>query len=254
MAFSMFSTIPMPHIEWNEKSMRYALAAFPLVGALIAVLLGIWMWICSALGLDRLIMGLGVMLIPLAVTGGIHIDGFSDTVDALASHAEPEKKRQILKDSHIGAFAGIGIGAYLISYFAIACQLYYGPLSLQFTICCLCLAPILSRTMSGIVSISFPGSGHKGLLQTFRDSTSKRGALIFLFILLAACLVFAFACISWMVGLGLVIVIVLVTTYLYFMSRHQFGGMSGDLSGFYLQVLEILFLVVFAIVEGLVFV
>ena len=34
-AFSMFSAIPMPQTEWTNKSMRYALCAFPLIGAVI---------------------------------------------------------------------------------------------------------------------------------------------------------------------------------------------------------------------------
>ena len=34
-AFSMFSAIPMPQFLWNEKNMRYALCAFPLIGGVI---------------------------------------------------------------------------------------------------------------------------------------------------------------------------------------------------------------------------
>lgn len=253
MAFSMFSTIRMPRIEWSEKSMRFMLAAFPLVGVVIGLLLWGWMALCAFFSLDRMIMGLGVMGIPLIITGGIHIDGLSDTIDALASHAEPERKRAILKDSHIGAFAGIGIAAYLIAYYAFACQLQYeSSVAYVFSTACICLVPVLSRTLSGIVSIAFPGSGGEGLLKTFRDSASKRAALVVLAVLLAALLVYAFLCISWVMGLGLVIVAVVASVYLYVMSRRQFGGMSGDLSGFYLQVLELGFLVAIAIVERIV--
>ena len=31
-AFAMFSAVPVPQPVWNEKNMRYALCAFPLVG------------------------------------------------------------------------------------------------------------------------------------------------------------------------------------------------------------------------------
>jgi len=211
------------------------------------------MALCTFFSFDRMVMGLGVMGIPLIVTGGIHIDGLSDTIDALASHAEPARKREILKDSHIGAFAAIGIAAYLIAYFAFACQLRYSTgLDYVFSTACICLVPVLSRTMSGIVSIAFPGSGSEGLLKTFRDSASKKPALIALIVVLAALMVYAFLCISWVMGLGFVIVIAAVSAYLYVMSRRQFGGMSGDLSGFYLQVLELAFLVAIVIVEGIV--
>ena len=36
-AFSMFSALPMPQVDWNERNMRYSLCAFPLVGALIGL-------------------------------------------------------------------------------------------------------------------------------------------------------------------------------------------------------------------------
>ena len=32
-AFAMFSAVPVPQPVWNQKNMRYALCAFPLVGA-----------------------------------------------------------------------------------------------------------------------------------------------------------------------------------------------------------------------------
>ena len=37
-AFAMFSALPVPHVDWNERNMRYAMAAFPLVGAVIGAL------------------------------------------------------------------------------------------------------------------------------------------------------------------------------------------------------------------------
>ena len=36
-AFSMYSAIPMPYIEWDEKTMRYAFCYFPLVGAVLGL-------------------------------------------------------------------------------------------------------------------------------------------------------------------------------------------------------------------------
>ena len=90
-AFSMFSAIPMPQFLWNEKNMRYALCAFPLIGAVIGgICWGAWS-LCGLLGLPNLLRGAILTLIPVLVTGGIHLDGYSDTCDALASHASQEK-------------------------------------------------------------------------------------------------------------------------------------------------------------------
>ena len=38
-AFSMFSAIPMPQFQWNERNMRFSLCAFPLIGVVIGCVL-----------------------------------------------------------------------------------------------------------------------------------------------------------------------------------------------------------------------
>ena len=55
--------------------------------------------------------------LPVLVSGGIHTDGFIDTVDALSSYGDKEKKLEILKDPHTGAFAIIGAIMYYLLFF-----------------------------------------------------------------------------------------------------------------------------------------
>ena len=89
-AFAMFSALPVPRIDWNERNMRYAMAAFPLIGAVIGAL---WC-VCGALPLPDMLRAAGFCLIPVAVTGGIHLDGYADTSDALSSYGDREKNKQ----------------------------------------------------------------------------------------------------------------------------------------------------------------
>ena len=99
----------MPNVEWKPESMRYMMCFFPLVGVVIGLLLAGWVWLSGALGFGAILRGAGSVLIPAAVSGGIHLDGFADTCDALASNAGPERRGEILKDPHTGAFAVIGL-------------------------------------------------------------------------------------------------------------------------------------------------
>ena len=99
----MFSALPMPQFDWNEKNMRYALCAFPLVGVVCGAL---WC-ICGVLPLPAAARAAGFCLVPVWVTGGIHLDGYADTCDALSSYGDTAKKLEILKDPHCGAFAVI---------------------------------------------------------------------------------------------------------------------------------------------------
>ena len=58
-AFGMFSALPVPQPAWNEKNMKYALCAFPLVGAVIALAFGAWGWLAAVLGLPELLRAAG---------------------------------------------------------------------------------------------------------------------------------------------------------------------------------------------------
>ena len=84
-AFSMYSKIPMPQFQWEEKDMRYMLCFFPWVGIVIGVCIYLWNMICVRLGIGNLCRTLIGAAIPLLITGGFHVDGFMDTMDAFHS-------------------------------------------------------------------------------------------------------------------------------------------------------------------------
>ena len=103
--FSMYSKIPMPNIDWKKENMKYAMCFFPLVGLVIGIIMAAWMYLAKFLAIGSILFAGIATIIPVIITGGIHIDGFCDTVDARSSHQSREKKLEILKDPHIGAFA-----------------------------------------------------------------------------------------------------------------------------------------------------
>ena len=57
-AFAMFSAVPVPQFDWNEKNMRYSLCAFPLVGVLCGAL---WC-VCASLPLPAMVRAAGFHL------------------------------------------------------------------------------------------------------------------------------------------------------------------------------------------------
>ena len=129
--------------------MRYALCAFPLVGLAIGLAQILWAAVCG-LGLPPVLRGMGLCLLPVWLTGGIHLDGYADTCDARASFASPARRQEILRDPHLGAFAAIRLGAYFIADFALWTALPEAPWGL------LLLAPCASRALSGLAITSFP--------------------------------------------------------------------------------------------------
>lgn len=225
-AFSMFSALPMPKIDWNTRNMKYSLVAFPAIGAVI----GLVMWAVSALvdlaSIPGLLAGALFCIIPVLITGGIHIDGFADTIDALASHAEPAKKQEILKDPHVGSFAVIRLCCYFILLFALWSVLpKYRPLPLLITF-------VLSRTLSGLAVATFPLAKNTGLAHTFATSADKKRVSKILAVL--AIVLSVLLCLFDSCGIFMTAAIWIVFRYYYSMCRRQFGGLSGDLAGWFL--------------------
>jgi len=115
MAFAMYSKIPMPDRVWKYGTPALTFCFFPMVGVVSGGLLFGWLLLTDFLSIGALLQGTGCVLISILVSGAIHFDGFCDTWDALGSHQSREKKLEILKDSHIGAFAAIYGAIYLLT-------------------------------------------------------------------------------------------------------------------------------------------
>jgi adenosylcobinamide-GDP ribazoletransferase len=233
-AFSMFSRLPLPQIDWNEKSLRWMMAFFPLVGAVVGGAILLWSWAAEELGLGPFLRGAGFALVPLMITGGIHLDGYCDTVDALASHAGPEKRRAILDDPHTGAFASIGVAAYLLGFAALGSELKgdlgsAGVFALVF---------VLSRCLSGLAVVSFPCAPGSSLARAFADGAARKATGV---ILSAAALL----TVGIMVRLGGAVGIAAAAAVFGVFGVYriwligQFGGLSGDLAGWFVQVCEL---------------
>ena len=234
-AFAMFSAVPVPQFDWNEKNMRYSLCAFPLVGVVCGAL---WC-VCGVLPLPAAARAAGFCLVPVWVTGGIHLDGYADTCDALSSYGGREKKLEILKDPHCGAFAVIRLCSYFLAYFALCTAVQFTPrIGLCWT-----LALVLERALSGLAIASFPLARNTGLAHTFAtaaDRTTVRRVLMVLAALLSAALLA-------LGGWGLVLAALLVFARYHVVSNKQFGGITGDLAGWFLQRAELWMLAALAV-------
>lgn len=245
--FSMFTRIPMPKVTWSKENMRYMLCFFPLAGVAVGLVLAGWFWFCGVFHIGTLLFAAGVTLIPVAVTGGIHLDGYCDTIDALASHASPERKREILKDPHTGAFAVIGTGAYLLLYFGISTEL--APVFKTWLL--LTLMHSISRTLSGLSVIGFPSSASKGLFDLFKGSADTKRSAGILLLLLLGC-VAGLLVTDPITGGGMIAVALICALYLFHLSKRQFGGMSGDLAGYFLQLCELTMLAALVLIQKVV--
>ncbi len=241
-AFTMYSVLPMPQVQWKKSTMKYAMCFFPLVGGCIGAAVWGWLQLCRHLTLGAMLTAGGVVLLPLLLTGGIHLDGFIDSCDALGSHLEKQRKLEILKDPHVGAFGVIYCGALLLASYALAGQ--FAADTRWWVV--LCAGFVLSRSMSAAAVVSFPMAKKEGLVYLFSDSAEKNTvrATSFLYALLA---LLTMAAVNWRAAAIAAAGCVVLFWLFWRMCMREFDGLSGDLAGFLLCVTELWLLAVAAL-------
>ena len=236
MCQSMFCAIPAPQV-WDEKARDKMLLFLPVVGLEIGAIWAVLAWGCRLLNLPALVTGLILCAYPYIVTGFIHLDGYMDVTDAVKSWRDLERRREILKDSHVGSFAVIGIVLLMIAQFAFFAS---APTDANFLI--LIFVPAVSRCCS---SLAVTGLKPMSTSQ-YADQKKPKSHMAVLTVMLAAflaagfllCGKYGFSLVGCLVGYGLA----LRRAY------KSLAGMNGDISGYALTIGELCAVAVYALI------
>jgi len=233
----MYSRIPVPGAVWKDGTPAYTIGFFPCVGLIIGALhyMG---FLC--LPVPAAAKALILAVLPLLVTGGIHVDGYMDTADAFHSYGDREKKLEILSDPHIGAFSVIRLlilaGLYLAGLIILISDSGWETLQKE-AVLCFSGSFILSRCASGILLIILPPAKKEGMASEMKQHSPLKANLILLGIQ-AAAVIIAGVIISPIIMTMGVLTAMLVTVFFLFGKVRALGGITGDLCGWYLCVTE----------------
>ena len=239
--FAMYSKIPVRNFNWEKENMKYCLLFLPVVGIVEGIFLIAFSIFLNKLNVNPILIAAVLTVLPILYTGGIHMDGFLDTMDALGSNQDKQKKLNILKDSNSGAFAIIGGLVYILLYFA-------SLLTFQgFTrIYILAVSYMLIRAYSALSLIVFKNARGSGLAFEFADKSliyTNRTVLIGFILLGSAAMII----VNINYGLLCAISVFLVFMYYRVKSFEEFGGITGDLAGYFLQLAELVVVLVLAL-------
>lgn len=238
-ALSMYSIVPMPQLEWNKNTMKYAMCFFPVVGLIIGAIVYGFTIMSNHFNLNPLLFSSVLVLIPVIISGAIHLDGLIDTGDAIYSRLDKERKLEILKDPHVGAFGVILCAGYFLLSFGVAGQFYENSKLLPI----LCLGYTLSRGYSALSIVSFKTAKNSGLAYVFSDNASKKTVKVtsVLYISLSLALMMIFNLV-----VGIIVLVLSVLWFLVFKTfcYKKFGGLTGDLAGYLLCTMEFIILVI----------
>ena len=233
----MFTRIPVRPPEWTDENRRFALPLLPSAGLLIGGLSSLWLLAADAVRLPLPASAAGLVFVPLLLTGGIHLDGYADTADAAACWGDADKRRSVLKDPHIGAFAAIRTGAFLIGWYALCLSLLDRMPQAVPAACALGGVCCLGRAFSALCLLHARSGLREGLGSEF---TRSSGGSVPLALLLFWCA--AGAALLLLAGIGALLVPAAGAAACLLCRRSAFrlfGLFSGDLAGYTICVAEL---------------
>ena len=236
MCHSMFCAIPAPQ-AWDEKAKDKILLFLPVVGLEIGAIWATLAWLCRLLNLPALVAGLVLCAYPFLITGFIHLDGFMDVTDAVKSWRDLERRREILKDSHVGSFAVIGIALLMLAQFA-----FFSSAPAEANDWILIFVPAVSRCCSSLAVTGLKPMSTSQYADQKKPKSHIVALSMTLCLFLAAgfllCGKYGFVLIGCLAGYGLA----LLRAY------RSLDGMNGDISGYALTVSELCAVAVYALI------
>ncbi len=108
-AFGLMTTFPVRLPAIGRRAIAAARSVwYPFVGLVIGALT--WLaWEGATLIFPPLVAGIAALIVWVLLTGGLHLDGLADCCDGLLVSAPVERRLEIMKDPHVGAFGAIGL-------------------------------------------------------------------------------------------------------------------------------------------------
>lgn len=230
-ALQHLTRLPLPGVSFDEVSCGRATGFFPLAGSLIGALMAAVVW-AGGPYLPLQLQAALLIVLMVVLTGGIHLDGFMDSVDGLFSGRPREKKLEIMRDSRVGAFGVIGAICLLLLKFSLLAGINSGAL-----IKLLVVVPSISRWNMTLSIFIFPYARQEGLGAIYKKYCGVKE------LLLATVFAGAAAVIALGIYGGLLMAAGGLIAYLTGRKvSKELGGLTGDIYGFINELSEVLLL------------
>lgn len=222
LSLQFFTHIPINiAVDFNHKNIGYSIFFLPVVGLVIGGISGIVYFFLSRYNL--MIASFMTLLSTVILTGGLHLDGLSDTFDGFLSNRDKDLTLEIMRDSRVGAFGVLSIVFIILLKFVLIFSIENLPLVLI-------LSLINSRIANGWIMATKKPARDDGLGKMFRDSEPKKLVIISL-ILYSLILILVDP--KYMITL---IVTILLAEYISHIAHKKIGGLTGDVYGAIIEI------------------
>lgn len=249
-AFQFLTIIPFPcgHMHGDEKDFGKSSAWFPVVGLFQGLLLLALYLLSMMLFSVEVTAVLMVCLLTLS-NGGFHVDGLSDTFDAIASRTGKERMMEIMKDSAAGPIGVIAVVLVLLVKYVLLKNVL---MSIHECAVAVALFPVAGKWAMVVTLSQGKSASAKGIGKVFLDNTGYTEFFISSITLIVIAVGVLGAGVEEAMDLSGIMQLALpfagvftgsVMFRKYFMRR--LGGMTGDTLGAINELSEVLFLLLF---------
>ncbi|KIL52696.1 hypothetical protein KR50_00250 [Jeotgalibacillus campisalis] len=232
LAFQFFTILPInKEIAFNQRTVPWMIGMLPAVGLTIGVTIaGLTEAAEYVFSLSPIMKAFFVWLLLIIWSGGLHLDGWTDVSDAYFSYSLPEKRREILKDPHIGAFGVLSLVVLLAAKGVLLADLFG---QFDHSMIWLIWITIGSRTMMALLLIAAPLAKNEGIAFYIRQSLRRNHLMIPLLIGVGALAIPAIVSerVDWTLLTVVVVSSLLFGVFVWRFAVKQFGGINGDLLG-----------------------
>jgi adenosylcobinamide-GDP ribazoletransferase len=237
MAWFLLSSLPLPFAPKElASSLGRAAGWFPLVGLVFGLTLAGIGWVLYAF-LPVGIAAALILVIWVALTGMLHLDGFMDSCDGLLPPRKPARRLEIMKDSRVGAFGVVGgVLLLLLKYNALL------ALPAAQRLPALIVAPTLARGAMTWAMARYPLARSGGMGKLFTEGLGHAQILLATAIMLTVLL----GMMAWPMGLALLAATWLITALLARLAMSRIHGLTGDVYGAICEAVETVTLVIVA--------
>lgn len=235
LSLQFLTRFPIPiEVEASDKTITQSIALYPLISWIIGALVGLILELFHTK--NPMMAAFFSLLVWVILTGGLHIDGFTDTFDGFLANRDREETLRIMSDPNIGSY-----GALALLFLILGKLIFLYTVSLNWLdVAFICLVSRLCVLMD----IDFFPTAKKSGMGYFLKQRSSRKLTIFEFLLTAFILYFYEPIFNLVLVLLLLINLLVNRIFV-----KKLGGLSGDIYGFTMEFSELLGLAIFGVIQ-----
>lgn len=232
LALQFLTIIPAKIKNVAPGEMARAVVCFPAIGLLLGLVLWSTSHLCAIARFDPISSSIILVVILIILTGGLHLDGLSDTSDAIFSGKNRTDMLAIMRDPHTGVMGVLAIVSILMLKVALLSLILSNTKGIALVLMC-----VLARWSMSFSAFAFGYARDDGKAKPFIDGMSKKIFFVSTFIALAIVLIISKA--AGLVIFGITAAFAyLVNSFI----KNKIGGITGDTIGAVNELAEVVVL------------